>query len=263
MTPVWISDPTDERLADYRQLNRPRRRDRCERAEGRFVAEGIALVERLLATPHPIRSLLLTPEKFRRLEHLAAAVPAPVYVAERGTIESIVGFDLHRGAIASADRLPRPDLDDLLGEASSVALLEGINDHENLGAIFRSAAALGVAAMLLDSRTPDPYQRRVVRVSMGAALTLPFAVLPGWPDSIARLHAAGFTTIALTPDPSAMSIGDVDVPERPCVLLGSEAAGLSAPAREMARQRVRIPIGGGVNSLNVGHAAAVAFHHFR
>ncbi len=143
-----------------------------------------------------------------------------------------------------------------------MAVLESLNDFENLGALFRNAAAFGVDAVLLDPQCADPLYRRSVRVSMGHVLRVPFAVLPGpWPSSLSVLRAAGFELLALTPDPSAERLRDVVTPQRWAVLLGAEGPGLAAPTLAAADRRVRIPMADGVDSLNVATAAAVAFAH--
>jgi tRNA G18 (ribose-2'-O)-methylase SpoU len=149
---------------------------------------------------------------------------------------------------------------DLLTRARRVAVLVGLNDFENLGALFRNAAAFGVDAVLLDPRCADPLYRRSVRVSMGHVLTVPFAVLDDpWPASLAALHE--FTVLAMTPDPAATPLREIEAPSRWAVLLGAEGPGLSAEAMAMADLRVRIPMADGVDSLNVATAAAVAFAH--
>jgi tRNA G18 (ribose-2'-O)-methylase SpoU len=146
--------------------------------------------------------------------------------------------------------------------ASRLAILEGINDHENLGAIFRSAAALGVEGILLAPTVPDPLYRRSVRVSMGAVLMVPYARVESWPGNLHGLKATGFTVVALTPDPSADLIESIVFPTRIALLLGSESEGLTKEALAAADLRVRIGQSGAMDSLNVGHAAAIAFHHF-
>ena len=176
-------------------------------------------------------------------------------------LAATVGFDLHRGAVAAADRRPLPTLDDVVAGARTLAVLEGLNDPENLGAVARSARAFGIGGLVLDPRCLDPYYRRTVRVSMGEVLFLPIARAAAWPADLAVLHRAGFETWALTPDPTAEPLWSLDVPARVAVMLGAEGPGLSAAARAAATRRVRIPIAAGVDSLNVGHAAAVAFAH--
>jgi tRNA G18 (ribose-2'-O)-methylase SpoU len=174
----------------------------------------------------------------------------------------VVGFHLNRGVLAVADRAARPEAADLVRDARLVAVLEGVNDHENLGALFRNAAALGVDGVLLGPRCADPLYRRSVRVSMGHVLRVPFTELPGpWPDSLELLRAAGLRIAALTPAPAAEPLAAAGLGgQRVALLLGAEGPGLTAEALAAADVRVRIPMATGVDSLNVATAAAVAFH---
>jgi tRNA G18 (ribose-2'-O)-methylase SpoU len=257
---VAIDDPDDVRLSDYRELTDPAARRRRERTE-LFVAEGVTAVTRLLASGHRVRSVLVTPQARARLGAALDGLTAPVYVATRDVLAATVGFDLHRGAIAAADRRPLPALDHVVAGARSLAVLEGLNDPENLGAVARSARAFGIGGLVLDPHCIDPYYRRTIRVSMGEVLFLPVARAVAWPDELQVVHGAGFETWALTPDRSAEPLWSLTVPDRVALLLGAEGPGLSAAALAAATRRVRIPITAGVDSLNVGHAAAVAFAH--
>jgi tRNA G18 (ribose-2'-O)-methylase SpoU len=180
-------------------------------------------------------------------------------VASKAVLAATVGFELHRGAVAAADRRPLPSLAEVAADARLLGVLEGLNDPENLGAVARSARAFGVDGLVLDPRCIDPYYRRTVRVSMGEVLHLPVARAVDWPGDLDVLQAAGFETWALTPAQDAADLWSLAVPARVAVLLGAEGPGLSAPALDAATRRVRIPIADGVDSLNVGHAAAVAF----
>ena len=182
-----------------------------------------------------------------------------MYVASREVLASTVGFDLHRGAVAVAERRPLPSVAEAVAGASRIAVLEGLNDPENLGAIARSARAFGIGALVLDPTCIDPYYRRTIRVSMGEVLFLPVARAATWPGDLAALSSLGFETWALTPDPAAEPIWSLDVPSRVAIVLGAEGPGLSRRARAAVARHVRIPIDPDVDSLNVGHAAAVAF----
>ncbi|MDF1595446.1 MAG: RNA methyltransferase [Acidimicrobiia bacterium] len=259
---VEINDPADERLDDYRALRTSGRP--TETDSGAFLCEGIRGVERLLDSDMVIRSVLVTSTKLDRLGSRLADRDVTVLVASQEVLNATVGFNIHRGVIASALRRPSMAVHDLLSGFGTVAALEGINDHENLGAIFRSALALGIDGVILDSACGDPYYRRVVRVSMGAAFTLPFARIVAPADLVDVLDGAAFASIALTPDPTALPIDRLVLAEgeRPALLLGAEGDGLRRETLERATYRVRIPIREGVDSLNVGHAAAVAFHRF-
>jgi tRNA G18 (ribose-2'-O)-methylase SpoU len=261
-TTVSVADPADPRLDDYRDLSTADRRPDRPGGRGLVIAEGVVVVRRLIDSRYPVRSLLGVP---RRLEDLAAdlaAVDVPAYATDPGTMATVVGFHLNRGVLAVADRVPPPEPLALAASARVLAVVEGVNDHENLGALFRNAAALGVDAVLLGPRCADPLYRRSVRVSMGHVLRVAFAPLPGeWPGSLDALRAAGLTVAALTPAPDAVPLAAAGLAGvRTALLLGAEGPGLSAAALAAADVRVRIPMAPGVDSLNVATAAAVAFH---
>jgi len=255
---IRVTDAGDPRLADYRELRDAAARRRLEGDE-LFVAEGPVAIERLLASPHRVRSVLLSDDKYDRMADVVAGVTT--YVAPRDLFRDIVGFDLHRGAIAAADRIPHPTLADVAATAHRVAVLEGLNDPENLGAIARSARALGIDALVLDPTCIDPYTRRTVRVSMGEILHLPTVRLAraDWPHAaLDTLAEAGFTTWALTPADDADDIWTLPVPDHLALMLGAEGPGLQSATLAAAR-RVQLPIRADVDSLNVAAAAAVAF----
>jgi tRNA G18 (ribose-2'-O)-methylase SpoU len=254
---VQVDDPADPRLADFRDLSdadvRPDRR-------GVVIAEGVSVVHRLACSPYPMRAVLGVPARVDALAPVLGPLPVEVYVADKWLLSHVVGFRVTRGILASADRLAPPPVGRLLADARSVAVLEGLNDFENIGAVFRNAAAFGVDAVLLDARCADPLYRRSVRVSMGHALRVPFAQLPGaWPQSLELVRQAGFRVLALTPRPEAPSLAGLHPPDRWAVVLGAEGPGLSDAALRLADERLRIPMAAGVDSLNVATAAAVAF----
>jgi tRNA G18 (ribose-2'-O)-methylase SpoU len=231
------------------------------------IVEGVPAVQRLLASPYRVRAVLGVAG---RLAELPLPEGVPAYEADKWLLSEVVGFRVTRGVLASADRRPPADLDALLagpdpGSPRRLAVLEALNDAENLGSIARSAVALGVDGLLLDPRCADPLYRRSVRVSMGHVLALPFAVLPDWPGGLGRLHAAGYLTVALTPAGDAVDVRDVDPRAHPrtAVLLGAEGPGLSPEAQAAARVRARIAMRPGVDSLGVAAAAAVAFATIR
>jgi len=253
----------DPRLDDYRALNDQAFRRRYEGDES-FIAEGYVAVDRLIESGHEIRSVLLAPSRVERFADNASALAArgvPVYEVDRDVIAAVVGFDLHRGVLASARRRRPLGLEELLRGACRLAVLEGLNDNENLGAIARAAKAFGIDGLLLDPTCTDPYSRRTVRVSMGEVLTLPIsrADADRWPGVLSDLRAAGFEVWAMTPAASADALWSVDIPDRVAVLLGAEGPGLTRRALVAADRRVRIPIRAEVDSLNVGQAAAVTF----
>ncbi len=261
---VALTDPGDPRFDDYRHLADARVRrhleapDRPRGTPGFFVAEGPTVITRLLASGRRVRSVLVDPVRLARLEPCLAALDAPVYVAERPVLAAACGFDVHRGALAAADRWPLPAPAALLAEARRVAVLEGINDHENLGALFRNAAALGINAVLLCPRCADPLYRRSVRVSMGHVLSVPWSRVEPWPEGLAQVRRAGFTIAALTPAPDAEPLTPAG--GRLALLLGAEGPGLTPAAMALADRRFRIPMTAGADSLNVASAAAVAFY---
>jgi tRNA G18 (ribose-2'-O)-methylase SpoU len=261
---IDVDDPLDPRLADYVGLTDAQLRRRHEGTQGVFVAEGRLVVERLLRSSWPVRSVLVRPERLADLEPALAGCPAPVYVASREVMRGVAGYDVHRGVLAIGERREPHDAFDLLRASVRVALFEGITDHENLGVLFRNAAALGIDGVLLDPTCADPLYRRAVRVSMGEVLHVPFARLPDFPRELLHLQQLGFTLIALTPHRESTAIDDIDplAVERAVIALGNEARGLSAATLNAASVWARIPMARGVDSLNVAAAAAIAFHRF-
>lgn len=248
---VSIENPHDPRLADYADLRTPRGADW-------FIVESALAVGRLLTSPYEIRSVLVSPTGLARMADDLAAVGAPVYVAPIDVLRELVGFDLHRGVLASAMRRPPPALDDVLAGARRVVVLEGLNDQENLGAIARTARGLGADALVLDPTCADPLNRRSVRVSMGELLHLPFGRATAWPATIDRMRTMGFEVWALTPRAEAVALRSRQPPARLALLAGAEGPGLSEAAIAASTAAVRIPLRAGVDSLNVAHAVAIA-----
>ena len=265
--PLLITDPQDPRVADFRDLKAGDRPAGRERGTGAVIVEGVPAVRRLLGSPYRVRAVFGVPG---RVAALGLPDDVPAYEADKWVLSEVIGFRLTRGVVASADRRPPADLAALLAGPGPtaprrLAVLEALNDAENLGSIARSAVALGVDGLLLDPRCADPLYRRSVRVSMGHVLSLPFAVLPEWPAGLERLHDAGYLTVALTPAPDAVDLADVDPRAHPrtAVLLGAEGPGLTVEAQQAARVRARIPMRAGVDSLGVAAAAAIAFASLR
>lgn len=261
--PIAVDEPGDLRLADYVGLTDAELRRRVEHGGGGglFIAEGERVIRELLRSPYPVRSVLVTPARHARLRGELVLVDAPVYVAAPAVMHAVTGFAIHRGAVASAGRLPLPDASVIVAGARRIAVLEGLNDHENLGALFRNAAALGVEAVLLDPSCADPLYRRSVRVSMGHVLRVPFTRLSSWPGGLIDLSAMGFEVVALTPRPGAEPVSVLDGTRRPLALvIGAEGPGLSAAALAASPRWVRVPMSPDVDSLNVATAAAIAFH---
>ena len=262
-TPIIVDDPDDPRLADYRELNNQPVRTAMEGDEF-FMAEGYMAIDRLIDSGHELRSVLLGPTRVKRfLPYLERPELArvPVFVAEHDVMERIVGFNLHRGVLASGFRKPYPAVAELAANATRLAVLEELNDNQNVGAIARAARAFGFDAMVLSPKCTDPYYRRTVRVSMGEVLHLPTARVPDgeWPDALDTLHDLGFETWAMTPAADAADLWSMPIPERLAVMFGAEGPGLRPATMQRATRRVRIPIASNVDSLNVGHAAAVTF----
>lgn len=266
---VEVRDAGDPRLADFRDLAVADRRPDRPGGRGLVIAEGVVVVRRLLGSPYRVRAVFGVESK---VAPLAPEIEAPCYVCTAELMAQVVGFHLNRGVLATADRAPMLPVPDLIARSRHVAVLEGVNDHENLGALFRNAAALGVDVVLLGPRCADPLYRRSVRVSMGHVLRVPFAPLTCWPDGLDLLRRTGFLVAALTPAPDAAPLSPAVLsPAAPTAqsatgsagriawLLGAEGPGLSAEALAAADLTVRIPMAPGVDSLNVATAAAIAF----
>nr|WP_202418890.1 RNA methyltransferase [Streptomyces sp. YIM 132580] len=249
-------------MSDYIGLTDVELRRRREPAEGLFIAEGEKVIRRARQAGYEMRSMLLSAKWVDVMRDVIDEVPAPVYAVAPELAERVTGYHVHRGALASMQRKPLPTADELLTTARRVVVMESVNDHTNIGAIFRSAAALGMDAVLLSPDCADPLYRRSVKVSMGAVFSVPYARLEAWPKTLETVRAAGFRLLALTPDAKATSI-DEAAPhrlERVALMLGAEGEGLSTKALMAADEWVRIPMAHGVDSLNVGAAAAVAFY---
>ncbi|WP_425474189.1 TrmH family RNA methyltransferase [Saccharopolyspora dendranthemae] len=258
---VDISDVDDPRVDDFRDLSRADRRPDRPGGRGLVIAEGVVVVERLIASRYPVRALFGVQRRIEELAEAAAGLNVPAYVADADVMARVVGFHLNRGVLAVADRAPVVDPADLVQRSQRLAVLEGIGDHENLGALFRNAAALGVDGVLLSAGCSDPLYRRSVRVSMGHVLRVPFAHLESWPEDLKLLRDEGVRIAALTPRAEATPLRDAGLDEgRVAVLLGSEGPGLTDEAIEAADVAVRIPMAEGVDSLNVATAGAVTFH---
>lgn len=265
--PILIPDVEDPRLADYRHLNDAAARTAAGRDDatggGCAIVEGAVALEVVLRAGVPLRSLLLTRARAESMAPLLArrAADVPLFVADRDVLAEVVGFDLHRGVLASAERRPPPPADEVLGSCSRVVVTEGLNDHENLGALFRNAAALDIDAVLLDDRTADPLYRRCIRVSSGWAAVLPHARLGALPGGYDRLRSHGFRVVALTPSPDALAAdraaaaGWLD--DRVAFVVGAEGPGLAPASIAGADAAVRIPMAPGVDSLNVATSLAV------
>jgi tRNA G18 (ribose-2'-O)-methylase SpoU len=256
---VEISDPADSRLVDYRHLRDVQLRQSLEAEHGLFLAEGEKVVRRAVLAGYPVRSFLMAPRWLDGLADVMAMTDAPCYVVAEDLAEEVTGFHVHRGALASLARTPLPTVDEVLEGASSVVVCEDIVDHTNVGAIFRSAAALGIDGVLLAPRCADPLYRRSVKVAMGAVFSLPWTRLPDWSNALPQLSERGYTTVALTLAEDAVPIEDaVAGLGKVALVLGSEGHGLSAHWERSAQRSAVIPMRAGIDSLNVAAASAVA-----
>lgn len=256
---IPIDDPDDPRLADYRDLRDVQLREHLEAEHGLFLAEGEKVVRRAVEAGFAPRSFLMAPRWLDGLADILNRSGAPVYVVEEALAERVTGFHVHRGALASLQRTPLPSMETVLEGARSVLVLEDLVDHTNVGAIFRSGAALDFDAVLLAPRCADPLYRRSIKVGMGAVFTMPWTRLPDWHDALPDLAARGFTTVALTLAEDAVPIEDaVAGVDRLALVLGSEGHGLSQRWEESADRRAIIPMAAGIDSLNVAAATAVA-----
>jgi tRNA G18 (ribose-2'-O)-methylase SpoU len=257
---IAVEDPADPRLIPYRDL-----RDRDLRDRGDFIAEGEVVLRTLLrAGRHPIRSMLLAARQVERLGDLIATAPAdvPVYAAPQAVMDRIVGFPIHRGILAHGQAAPPLPADVLLAglAADAVVLgLMGIANHDNVGGLFRNAAAFGAACVVLDADCCAPLYRKAIRVSVGAALTTPFVQLPSGTDILTLFVRHGFEVVALSPA-GGRPLRDLVRRGRTAVLLGTEGAGLS-PTLMARTQTVCIPMAAGFDSLNVGVTSGIVLHH--
>jgi tRNA G18 (ribose-2'-O)-methylase SpoU len=251
-----VPDPLD----DFAALADPAHRREVERRGSYFVVEGLFALEALVDSTYRIRTVLTAERTAARVRALVGE-RAPIVVRPEAEVVAIAGFAFHRGVLASADRRDPPPAPEVLAAAGpTVAVIEGVGDHENLGALFRNAAAFGVGGVLLDPTTADPLYRRTVRVSVGHVLRVPWARLDRLPDGLAPVRRAGYEVVALTPAADAEPIAGLAPGGRIALLLGSEGPGLTPATLAAADRRVRIPIAPGVDSLNVATAAAIAFH---
>ncbi|WP_226438592.1 TrmH family RNA methyltransferase [Rhodococcus yananensis] len=257
---IDIDDPADPRLDDFRDLNSSDRRPDLPGRKGLVVAEGVLVVQRMLDSRFAPTALLGVARRLAELVDDLRDVEVPYFRVSAEVMATVVGFHLNRGVLAVAHRPDPLDVDDVLEKAETVAVLEGVNDHENIGSMFRNAAGLGVDAVLFGKGCADPLYRRAVRVSMGHVLRVPFAHVDRWPDDLDRLRSRGFQLISLTPNPGAVPLAHAMTGEKVALLLGAEGPGLTEHAMRATDVRARIPMAPGTDSLNVATAAAMAFY---
>ena len=261
-----VFDPSDERLALYRGLKDSALRRSAELEHGVFVVEGKLALEAVLASPYPLRSLLVLHRRLSLIDDLPITTGVAIYAVDDDVMAGVTGFNVHRGLLGLADRLPQRRPDELLATVGPPlpVVVEGVNDQENLGAIFRNAAAFGAGAVLLDPTCADPLYRRSIRVSLGHVLRVPFARLQPWPEALRSVQEAGYELVALTPSRKAEPVEDVAselTGARVALIVGAEGPGLSAGVLNLCRP-ARIAMVGDVDSINVGAATAVALHRF-
>lgn len=258
---IHVSDFADSRLRDFSQLTDVELRKVREPEEGLYIAESRKVIKRALDAGHQPRSVLCPPDWLDSCVALLRDFESvPIFVAQADALEALTGYHVHRGALASMQRPVLPSVDSLLERATTVVILEDIVDHTNVGAIFRSVAALGADAVLVTPSCADPLYRRSIRVSMGTVLQVPWTRTSGWLDTRAVLHAHGFHITALALGAGAMSMRDFAAtrPSNVALVLGTEGDGLSSAALAVSDSIVTIPMSHGVDSLNVAAASAVA-----
>jgi tRNA G18 (ribose-2'-O)-methylase SpoU len=259
---IPIDSLDDERLEFFTHLTDVELRRTMEPDTGLYIAESSKVIERALRAGHQPRAVITTEKWLTGLEHLLDEYDVEVFVGDEGILEQITGFHLHRGALASMERPPLRTVAETIAGASLVVVLDNIIDHTNVGAIFRSVAGLGADAVLITPDCADPLYRRSVRVSMGTVLQVPWTRIPDWPTGISELQAAGFTVVALALSDESVTLREFAVtsPDKVAVVFGSEGHGLDRRTIERCDAVVRIPMGHGVDSLNVAAASAVTLY---
>ena len=267
-----LSDPRLAPYASMRDAELAQRADPLDAAahQGLFIAEGELVLRRLIASPFPVQSVLTTPTRLDTLRDALDGLPAetPIFLADLPVLSQIVGFNMHRGVLAIGSRARPLILSDLLARTGPLIVLEDLTNHDNLGGVFRNAAALGGpgVSVAISPRCADPLYRKSVRVSMGTALCVPFARLTSWPDPLTEIRTAGLDVWGLSPDPEAVPIREAQTQakgRRVALVLGSEGPGLTDAARRTCSRLVRIPMNKAdptVDSLNVAMALGIALH---
>lgn len=263
---IEVTDPTDPRVEVFSNLTDAALRRRTDAAYGMYLAESSLVVRRALDAGHRPRSFFLAHRYVDSMADVFAAHPdVPVYTGTDALLASITGFHLHRGALAAMERPVPHTVDEVLTRARRIAVLENIADHTNVGAIFRSAAAIGIDAVLVSPLCADPFYRRSIRVSMGAVFQVPWTRIEPWPPGIEVLKDAGFTVAGMTLGHGAITLDDLvaEDHERLALVFGYEGAGLTAEAERRLDRRVTIPMRNEVDSLNVAASSAIAFYATR
>jgi tRNA G18 (ribose-2'-O)-methylase SpoU len=262
-----IESASDPRLIAYHGV----RDAELMRALHLFAAEGRMVVRRVIEdSRYRVESILVNQAALNDLEQTVASLPVdvPVLVCAPDVLASVVGYDMHRGCLALVHRPPLTPVDELLPAADMLVVLEAVTNADNVGSVFRNAAAFGAGGVVLSPTCCDPLYRKAIRTSMGAALRVPFArtEVADWPGVLMRVRRAGFTIVALTPREPSEALDVFSARPRPpkmALLVGTEGAGLTPAVESAADDRVRIPISGGVDSLNVASATAIALYCLR
>lgn len=261
---IRIDDPTDPRLDDVRDLNHSDSRPDLPGGKGLVIAEGPLVVSRLIGSRFPVRCVVGFASKLDSFEAEYGLPDVPVYEVSREVLGLVAGFDMHRGLLAAADRVEESPVADVIEGARTLCVLEGVGDHENIGAIFRNAAGMSVDGLLFGNGCADPLYRRSVRVSMGHVLRTPFAHLEGtyttWQRSLKQLREVGFRLVSMTPSGDVPLFDAFDGAEKVAILVGAEGPGLTEHAMRATDVRACIPMAPGTDSLNVATSAAIAFY---
>jgi len=261
---LHVEDLQDSRLDEYLRLSEAHLRMRTDVENGLYIAESTKVVQRAINAGHVPRSFLLAEKHLGQLTEEFNRFPtAPIFIGDDRQLEDLVGFHLHRGAMAAMNRPEPLDLNNVLENSSRIAILEDIADHTNLGAIIRSASGLGIDAVLLTPKCVDPWYRRSARVSMGTVFDLPWVRLESWPGDMAKLKEHGYELLAmeLTDDAVALNEVQINPGQKIAMILGNEGRGVTQEALDAVDRTVIIPMHREVDSLNVGAASAIAFWH--
>jgi tRNA G18 (ribose-2'-O)-methylase SpoU len=256
---IPITTLDDSRVSGYRHIAAPAQLlDR-----GLFVAEGRLVVRRLLDLRQwPVESMLMTQPAVESLADVLPRTAAPIYLVHQELMNEIAGFNIHRGCLALVRRPQTATLDRIAaGPLARILVLEGVSNPDNVGGLFRSAAAFDIDLVVLGPRCGDPLYRKAIRTSMAATLSVPYVKTPQWPGAIRDLRNDGFTVVALTPNRTAAPLEEVFPHSKLALLVGAEGGGLTAEALAAATIRVRIPMTPDVDSLNVTTAASIAMYH--
>lgn len=261
---LQVADLEDPRLDEYLRLSEAHLRMRTDVENGLYIAESTKVVQRAINAGHVPRSFLLAEKHLDQLAEEFNRFPdAPIFIGDDRQLQDLVGFHLHRGAMAAMNRPEPRDLDEVLEASSRIAILEDIADHTNLGAIIRSASGLGVDAVLLTPKSVDPWYRRSARVSMGTVFDLPWVRMQSWPEDLQTLKNHGYEMLAMELTDDAIPLNEVEIKagQKVAMILGNEGRGVTDEALAAVDRTVIIPMHRDVDSLNVGAASAIAFWH--